>query len=470
MFSNRIIIFFFFIVIAIPFYQCGQPMPPTGGLRDTLPPLLVRANPADSSLNVTAKKIVLEFNEYVQLQNAQQQMVVSPVPQVIPQVEAKLKEVTIRLKDTLEANTTYTINFGDALQDVNENNPMKNFTYIFSTGSYVDSGKLTGKVVLAEDGKVDSTIIVVLHRNLSDTAFSTLKPRYFARLNKEGFFTFRYLASGRYNAFALKDADGGMKYDQASEMIGFLDQPIEITTNTPAALIYAFAETKELPKKPTTVTPPKTPGAKEDKRYRYFVNLDQGGLDILGPLELKFERKPIRYDTTKIYLADEKSNRIPAYTMTFDSTILRFQTNWIPGAKYSVIIAKDFAEDTLGNKTLRNDTLEFETKKESDYGSLTLRILSLDTALHPVLLMYKSDVLTRSVPLTSNRISFAKILPGDYEIRVLFDTNGNGIWDPGNYKEKKQPELVKPRKEKLTIRPNWDNEVDINLQEVQNQN
>ena len=261
-----------------------------------------------------------------------------------------------------------------------------------------------------------------------------------------------------------------MKYDQASEMIGFLDQPIEITTNTPAALIYAFAETKELPKKTTTVTPPKTSGAKEDKRYRYFVNLDQGGLDILGPLELKFERKPIRYDTSKIYLADEKSNRIPAYTMTFDSTILRFQTNWIPGAKYSVIIAKDFAEDTLGNKTLRNDTLEFETKKESDYGSLTLRILSLDTALHPVLLMYKSDVLTRSVPLTSNRISFAKILPGDYEIRVLFDTNGNGIWDPGNYKEKKQPELVKPRKEKLTIRPNWDNEVDINLQEVQNQN
>src|SRR5512141_3248830 len=106
MVSSRYLIFLFTIIIAAASYQCGQPMPPTGGSRDTLPPMLVKANPADSGLNVKTGKIVLEFNEYVQLQNVQQQLVVSPVPKITPQVESKLKEVTIRLKDTLEPNTT----------------------------------------------------------------------------------------------------------------------------------------------------------------------------------------------------------------------------------------------------------------------------------------------------------------------------------------------------------------------------
>ncbi len=468
MFSSRAITFLFFIVIAVPFYQCGQPMPPTGGSRDTIPPLLVKANPADSALNVKSNKITLEFNEYVQLQNIQQQLVISPVPKIIPLVESKLKEVTIRLKDTLEPNTTYTINFGESLQDVNEANAMKNFTYIFSTGSFIDSGKLTGKVVMADNGKVDSTILVVLHSNLSDTAFTTMRPRYFARLNKEGFFTFRYLAAGRYNVFALKDADGSLKFDQVSEVIGFTDRPVEITSATAPAMIYAFAETPELPRRVST-TPTKSTVKKEDKRYRFIPNLDNGTLDILGPLELRFDRKPKQYDTSKIVLADEKSVRVSPYTALFDSSILRISHTWIPGTKYSLVIGKDFAEDTLGNKILRNDTIRFETKKESDYGSVALRILNLDTSVHPVLLMYKGDALMRTVPLTTSRLSFPKILPGEYEIRILFDTNSNGKWDTGNFKDRKLPEIVKPRKEKLTIRANWDNEVDINLQEVQNQ-
>jgi uncharacterized protein (DUF2141 family) len=468
MFSSRLLIFLFTIIIAAPFYQCGQPMPPTGGSRDTLPPRLVKANPADSGLNVKTGKILLEFNEYVQVQNVQQQLVMSPVPKIQPQVEAKLREVTIRLKDTLEPNTTYTINFGQSLQDVNENNPMKNFTYIFSTGAVIDSGKLTGRVLLAENGKADSTIIVLLQRDLSDSAFEKQRPRYFARTNKEGFFTFRYLADGRYNIFALKDADGGMKYDQASESIGFLDSTIIITASTPPVSLYAFTETIEAPKKITS-TPVKQPGAKDDKRLRYTVNLDNGSLDILGDLKLKFDRKPSTYDTSKISLLDEKMQRISPYTLAFDSNELVIKPTWIPGTKYNLVILKDFAQDSLGNKVLRNDTLTIEAKKLSDYGSVIFRILNLDTTKRPVLLLYKSDELKKSIPLNGDRISIPSILPGEYDIRILFDRNGNGKWDTGNFKERKQPELVKPRKEKLTIRANWDNEVDINLQEVQNQ-
>ena len=469
MFSSRLLGLLITIVIATPFYHCGQPMPPTGGSRDTLPPRLVKANPMDSGLNVKANRITLEFNEYVQIDGIQQQLVISPVPKIMPLVESKLKEVTIKLKDTLEPNTTYTINFGDALKDVNENNPMRNFTYIFSTGNIIDSGKLAGRVLIAENGKSDSTILVVLHRDLSDSAFEKSRPRYFARPNKEGFFTFRYLADGLYNVFAIRDADGSLKYDQVSESIGFLDQPVTITANTEPVKLYAFTETEEVPKKPTTSTPPKQPGVKDDKRFKYAAILADGSLDILGDLVLRFDREPSAFDTAKISLRDENLLRVSPYTLSFDSNLLKIKTTWTPGAKYNLVIEKDFAQDSLGNKVLRNDTLKIEAKKLSDYGSVNFRMLDLDTTQHPVLLLYKSDELKSSIPIINSRLSIPSILPGEYEIRILFDRNRNGIWDTGNFKERKQPELVKPRKEKLTLRANWDNEVDINLQEVQNQ-
>src|SRR5690606_5044720 len=114
---------------------CAQIIPPTGGPRDTLPPIMLSATPKDSTLNFNANKIVLTFNEYVQLERPEEQLIVSPVPKIQPVVEAKLKEVTIRIKDTLEENTTYSINFGRALKDINEGNPAKQFTYLFSTGT-----------------------------------------------------------------------------------------------------------------------------------------------------------------------------------------------------------------------------------------------------------------------------------------------------------------------------------------------
>lgn len=147
---------------------CAQIIPPTGGPRDSIPPVMLKALPADSTLNFKGNKIVLTFDEYIQLDKAEEQLVVSPVPKTNPVIEAKLKEVTIKIKDTLEENTTYSINFGKSLKDLNEGNPYKNFTYLFSTGNQLDSGRLSGKVVIAETGKPDSTLIVMLHRNFDD--------------------------------------------------------------------------------------------------------------------------------------------------------------------------------------------------------------------------------------------------------------------------------------------------------------
>ncbi len=464
---SRLSIFFGLLLFTAFFYQCGQPLPPMGGKRDSIPPRMIKSVPADSGTNVNANKIVLEFDEYIQLQNIQQQLVVSPVPTIQPQIEGRLKIVTIKLKDTLRANTTYSFSFGDALQDINEGNPIRNFTYVFSTGPTIDSGKLSGRVLIAETGKADSTILVVLQNDLADTAVRTKRPLYFTRMNSEGRFHFRFISPGTYNVFALRDADGGLKYDQGSETFGFLDQPVKISANTDSVKIYAFNREPEKPRRTSTL-PAKAPVNKDDRRLRYSVNTEGGSLDFQDTLKLRFDRLPVKFDSSKIYLASDTGIRLPA-RIWLDSNLLRIEHKWIPGTKYKLFILKDLAEDSLGLTVIKNDTLKILTKKEEDYGSLDIRLLELDTTLNPVLLFFSNDVLKKSVPLRVNRLKFQFILPGDYELKILFDKNKNGKWDTGDYDKRLQPELIKPRTQKLNIRANWDNEVDINLREVKNQ-
>ncbi|MGF7232565.1 Ig-like domain-containing protein [Arachidicoccus sp.] len=149
---------------------CAVIVPPDGGPRDTLPPVLLQAMPKDSTLNFKAKTITLNFDEYVTLDNIFTNLIVSPIPKSIPTVESNLRTVTIKIKDTLEPNTTYAYDFGKALKDINEGNTLKNFTYVFSTGDHLDTDSITGKVILAQTGGVDSTLLAVLYTNLSDSS------------------------------------------------------------------------------------------------------------------------------------------------------------------------------------------------------------------------------------------------------------------------------------------------------------
>jgi hypothetical protein len=223
--------------------------------------LIVSSQPADSSTNFKGNKITIQFNEYIELDRPFETITYSPLPSVNPQAEGKLKVVTIKLKDTLEPNTTYSIDFGESIRDINENNVLRDYRYVFSTGPKIDSGVLTGRVLLAENGKADSTLIVVLHRSADDSAVAKEKPRYAARLNRDGEFTFRYLAPGQYRIFALKDVDGGKKFDQQSEAIGFLDQPVTVDQPEPI-IIYAFTETPEVKKSPLRPVAPAQPRQK----------------------------------------------------------------------------------------------------------------------------------------------------------------------------------------------------------------
>ena len=445
--------------------SCANIIPPGGGPRDSLPPRLVTATPKDSALNVTAQKIILIFDEYVEVKDLQDNLIVSPVPKNQPLIDYKLRNVTIKLRDSLEANTTYTINFGNSIKDVNEGNAAKKFVYVFSTGNKIDNNNFSGKVLLAETGKVDSNLVVVLHKNLSDTAVIKLSPRYYAKLNGDGSFIFNNLPQGNFNVFALPN-DYTKKYDDTTKLFAFADSMIKVGSSNNAITLYAYEEAKKKSNAPTSNTGSQSKGTPQEKRLRYTANLEGGRQDLLSnTLKLEFNRKLAVFDSTKITLTDTSFIPIKGYTVSLDSsrTKIIITSAWKENMLLRVLIQKDALADSVGTKLAKADTLRFGTKKETEYGSLKIRFNNLDTTQNPVLQIVSGTEIIESIALKQKDFYRKLFLPGEYELRVLFDRNKNGIWDTGNYKFKKQPEIVKLLDKKLSIRANWDNENEIAL-------
>ena len=455
-----------FIIGILAVSGCANIIPPGGGPRDTLPPILVKASPPDSTTNFPGGKIVLTFNEYVELNNPLENVIVSPVPRIDPYPEAHLRTITIRLKDTLEPNTTYSINFGRAIRDINEGNEMKDFTYIFSTGNHFDSLEFSGRVLISETGKPDSTLIVMLHTRLDDSAVAKENPRYYTRLDSSGHFTFRNLPSDTFRVYALKPEGGMKKYTTPQQLFAFADSPVVISTSTRPIVLFAYSEPEEKKEPPSTTPSRSVTKGVQDKVLRIQTNLANGQLDLLSNLEIEFNGPIKTQDTTKARFTNEVYEPVIPVHYLLDSTRkkLTVQTNWLPNRGYNLIVSKDFVEDSAGRKILRDDTLSFRTRNTSDYGSMRLRFTNLDLSTHPVLQFVQQGQLKYSHVFTSRTVNIRLFQPGEYELRILYDENQNGKWDPGEFFEKhKQPEKVQPLQRKLEIKPNWDSEVDITL-------
>ena len=226
-------------------YSCASIGSPDGGRYDEEPPRVVATTPADKSTNVTsAKKVRIMFNEYVKIENASEKVIVSPPQTEQPELSTSGKGIVMKLLDTLRANTTYTIDFGDAIVDNNESNPMGNYTYSFSTGDHIDTLAIGGYVVRADNLEPVKGILVGLYRMdnrdslaavdslLSDSTLSpTLSPvdtllthlrfERVSRTDADGCFSIKGVAEGRYRVYALADMDGNYRFTQKSEMIAF---------------------------------------------------------------------------------------------------------------------------------------------------------------------------------------------------------------------------------------------------------
>lgn len=448
-------------IIVLP--GCANIIPPSGGLRDSLPPRLVSAIPRDSALNFKGNKLVLTFDEFVEVQNVHQNLIVSPVPQANPIVEYKLRTVTIKLKDSLEDNTTYTFNFGEAIKDINEGNSLKNFTYFFSTGGSIDSLELKGKVLLAETGKTDSTLIVILHKSSDDSAVINNKPRYITRLDGQGNFNFKNLPARFFYIYAMKDEAGAGKLLGRNQLFAFADKPVESGKEIPNFTLYAYPENIA-----PVAAAVKTEVEGKDKRLRYQVNLQNNQQDLLNDLEFYFDAPLLSYDSSKIrFASDSAFNIVPDFKWTKDTSNkkITLSGSWKENTLYHIILDKDFAADSLGRKLLKTDTLSFKTKKLTDYGSISLRFKNLNLLKNPFLFFVVNNAVVKSFTLNSEIFYQKLFVPGDYELRILNDDNKNGKWDPGEFfgKHKKQPEIVKPIDRRIIIKPNWDNEMEITI-------
>ncbi len=215
------------LVLAV--VSCANIGTPEGGPRDYTPPVMLRSNPLPGSVNFTGKKVEIVFDEIVNIKDQTTRVVVSPAPKEMPAIRAQGKKITVEFQDDLEPNTTYVIDFTDAIEDNNEGNVLDGFSFAFSTGDHVDSLQVSGMVLQARDLEPVKNVLVGLHSNLDDSAFTTLPLERISRTNSRGEFTLRNVAPGEYHVFALRDVDGDYKWVR-TEDLAFLDQVIVPST------------------------------------------------------------------------------------------------------------------------------------------------------------------------------------------------------------------------------------------------
>jgi uncharacterized protein (DUF2141 family) len=336
--------------------SCADERPPSGGKRDSIPPKLKLAEPANKTLNFKSEKIKLHFSEFIQQTLDPKEIIISPPMDKKPKMMVDGKTVTITFKSKLKDSTTYTINFGDAIKDINEGNILKNFTYVFATGPVLDTASISGTVSnIAEPGSVDN-LIITLHPADSVDGIKHSRPFYFAKSDKNGAFTINNIHSGTYNVFALKDQNLNYMYDQSDELIGFLDSTVRVVDSSKAKVsLSVFLSVNNRPKFTDAMSV--SPG-KIIISYNAPIKNIKLNSDLLSNkdiVEISDRKDSIIYWYSSIY--DKKMHLSLVVNDTIsDSTTLDLKTynkdSINNNIKYALSIeSQSFKSDSTGKKT-----------------------------------------------------------------------------------------------------------------------
>lgn len=228
-------IFILSILISLTFVRCANMQTPTGGPKDSIAPLLLAEMPVNLKRNFADKQIILQFDEFIKLNNYQKEFSISPDVDKQPDYKVKKKNLIITLPDSLEENTTYTINFGKGLVDYNEGNPIINYNYVFATGPELDSLSISGSVTNAYtkefDPKSDLSVRVLLISTRQDSIFGKKKANIFTNVDSTGNFILKNLREDTYRIYALKEENNDRIYNNPDELIGFLADSIVLKEN-----------------------------------------------------------------------------------------------------------------------------------------------------------------------------------------------------------------------------------------------
>ncbi|WP_256010912.1 Ig-like domain-containing domain [Desertivirga xinjiangensis] len=274
------------IILLAMFFGCASIQQPTGGPKDTEPPKVLSESPKNFTLNFNSPEISIQLNEYFKLSNTAKEISLSPDVDKQPEYKIKKKYLHIRFQDTLEKNTTYTINFGNGIVDYNEGNILKNYSYVFSTGSKIDSLSITGTVTnaITKAPQLDATVFLLPANQ--DTLFGKKKAHIFTTTDSSGNFKLQYLKENTYRIYAVYEKDGGDKiYNSPNDEVAFIENPVILRKDTSGIKLHLF---KEEP----TVFRLLDRKIENTGRIIYTFNqkLETPSLQILSPAELNNEK------------------------------------------------------------------------------------------------------------------------------------------------------------------------------------
>lgn len=355
------------LLVIIGFYACASTGMPDGGPYDETPPKFVRATPEPNATNNKRKKISIEFDEYIKLDKASEKVIISPPQNEAPEVKVSGHRVLVEFFDTLRENTTYTIDFGDAIVDNNEDNPLGNFAYAFSTGEHIDTMEVSGTVLSADNLEPVKGIQVGLHKNLEDSAFVKLPFDRISRTDSRGHFTIRGVAPGKYRIYALMDGNQNYFFDSKTEAVAFLDSLV-VPDMRPAMrqdtvwneldtlaydTIYEVHYTRFLPDNLILRS------FKEENPMQYLVKSER---EQLNRFSLYFSAKADTLPTIKGLDFDEKDAFIIESNPRND-TIRYWIKDTVMCERDTLTFQMDYlATDTLGQLVPKTDTLRMVNK------------------------------------------------------------------------------------------------------------
>jgi hypothetical protein len=361
------------LLVALSIYSCASIGRPDGGPIDEDPPRFIESTPKPGEVKVNKSKFSLTFDEYIKLEKASEKVVISPPQIQQPEIKAVGKKIVVTLQDTLKPNSTYTVDFGDAIVDNNEGNPLGNFTYTFSTGDVIDSMEVAGTLLEAENLEPVKGMMVGLHSNLADSAFLKLPLDRVARTDSRGRFSIKGVAPGSYRIFGLLDADQNYAYSQKSEALAFNDSLIvprwELATRQDTTWVDSLTIDTIVTRQYTHYLPDNLilRSFKADAASQYLVKnerteLKKFSLYFAAKSDSLPKLKGLNFDEKRLVVQSNPTRDSITYWIA-DSTIYKMDTLKLSlGYLYT---------DTLDRLVPRTDTLNIvaKIKQKKDDGS-----------------------------------------------------------------------------------------------------